>query len=121
MKFVPVVVAILGAAALAAGPSAWAAPAHAKTAKTATPAHVSLPTNVRPERYSIVIKPNAEKLTFSGHEDVTLTVTSATDRIVLNAADIAFQKAGLSGESAAPKVLLDKDQQTAAFVFDHPI
>jgi aminopeptidase N len=112
MKFFPAVVLALLAFSL----SAQAAPKSA-----AKPPHIALPANVRPERYDIMIRPNAEKLSFTGHEDVTLEVKSATDRIVLNAADIAFQKAALSGQAAAPKVVLDKDQQTAAFVFDHPI
>jgi aminopeptidase N len=117
MKFVPAAVAIL----LAATSPAWAASAQPKAAGPAAAGHISLPTNVVPERYEITIRPNAEKLTFSGQEKIAVTVKSATDRIVLNAADIAFQKAELSGQSAAPKVVLDKTQQTAAFVFDHPL
>jgi aminopeptidase N len=116
MKFIPAV----GLAILAFSMSAQAAP-KAKSAAAVKPSHVALPTNVRPERYDILIRPNAEKLSFSGHEDVTLNVTSATDRIVLNAADIAFQKASLSGQTGGPKVVLDKEQQTAAFIFDHAI
>jgi aminopeptidase N len=126
MKFMPAAVAVL----LAVSAPAWvhAAPAAKATAKAAPaakpvafPPHVALPKAVAPERYAITIRPNAEKLTFAGHEDITLTVKSATDRIVLNAADIAFQKVLLSGQSAAPKVELDKDLQTAAFVFAKPL
>ena len=117
MKFVPVFVALL----LAVSAPAWAAPAPAKPGEAAFPPHVALPTNVAPERYDITITPNAAKLSFAGREKIALVVKSATDRIVLNAADIAFQKATLSGQSAAPKVVIDKEQQTAAFVFDHPI
>jgi aminopeptidase N len=135
MKFVPAVVAAL----LAAASPAWAVPAHpkaAKTAKTAKFSHISLPTNVVPDRYEITIRPNAEKLTFAGQEKIAVTVRSATDRIVLNAADIAFQHVGLTAQpqTAAPgmaashairawtpTVTLDKAQQTAAFVFDHPL
>jgi aminopeptidase N len=116
MKFIPAVVLAI----LAFSMSAQAAP-KARSAALVKPSHVALPTNVRPERYDILIRPNAEKLSFSGHEDVTLSVMSATNRIELNAADIAIQKAALSGQTAAPKVVLDKAQQTAAFVFDHPI
>ncbi|HEX3886551.1 MAG TPA: M1 family metallopeptidase [Phenylobacterium sp.] len=120
MKFVPALAAVL----LFVAAPALAAPA-AKTPAAVTPKpfppHVALPTNVRPDRYDITIRPDAANLRFSGHEDITLDVKSATDRIVLNAADIAFEKASLSGQAAAPKVVLDKDQQTAAFVFDHTI
>jgi aminopeptidase N len=117
MKFVP----LFAAFALSATSPAWAATTHPKPVKPAAPAHVSLPTSVAPERYEITIKPNAAALTFAGQEKIAVVVKQPTDRIVLNAADIAFQKASLSGQSAAPKVVLDKDQQTAAFVFDHPI
>ncbi|MFL5295698.1 MAG: M1 family metallopeptidase [Phenylobacterium sp.] len=122
MKFVLVFAAFLFVAAA----PAWAAPAHHANAQTpkARPAgasHVALPTDVRPDRYDIRIRPDAPNLKFSGQEMVALTVTRPTDRIVLNAADIAFQKASLSGEPAAPQIVLDKDQQTAAFVFGHKL
>jgi aminopeptidase N len=118
MKFIPVVVAAM----LAAASPAWAAPTHPKpTGEAAFPPHVALPTNVIPERYEISITPNAGTLTFTGREKIAVTVKSATDRIVLNAADIDIKKAALSGQAAAPKVVLDKEQQTAAFIFDHAI
>jgi hypothetical protein len=44
-------------------------------------------------------------------------VKRTTDRIVLNAADLDIQRASLSGVSAAPRIVLDAGQQTAAFVF----
>ncbi|THD59336.1 M1 family metallopeptidase [Phenylobacterium sp.] len=123
MKFIPAAAAIL----LAVSAPAWAQPAKpaAKAVSAPKPAafppHVALPKTVTPDRYAITIRPSADKLSFSGHEDIALTVRTATDRIVLNAADIAFQKAALSGQSAAPKVELDKEQQTAAFVFAKPL
>jgi aminopeptidase N len=83
--------------------------------------HVALPTDVRPERYDIAITPNAKDLTFLGHEAVVITVKRATSRIVLNAADITFGKVSLSCRDELPKVVVDKDQQTVAFVFAKPI
>jgi aminopeptidase N len=117
MKFLPGLLLSL----LAASAPAWAAPAHVKPVKAAAPAHVALPKDVAPDRYAITITPDPARLTFLGHEDIALTVKSATDRVVLNAADITFKRASLSGQAAAPKVVLDKDQQTAAFVFDRPL
>jgi aminopeptidase N len=117
MKFIPVVVA----AVLAAASPAWAAPAKAKTGEAAFPPHVALPTNVVPVRYDITITPHAEKLTFTGQEKIDLVVKAATDRIVLNAADIAFQRVTLLREGEASKVVLDKEQQTATFIFSKPI
>ena len=43
----------------------------------AAASHVALPANVRPDRYDIVIRPDAARLTFSGREQVALTVTAA--------------------------------------------
>jgi aminopeptidase N len=121
MKFIPALVA----AVVAVSTPALATTTHAKPTTAAKPKafapHVALPTNVAPDRYEITITPNAGKLTFAGQEHIALTVKSATDHIVLNAADIAFQKAALSGETAAPKITLDKDQQTATFAFSHPL
>jgi aminopeptidase N len=120
MKFVPALAAILlfvAAPALAAP----AAKAPAPGAPKSFPPHVALPTNVRPERYDITIRPDAADLKFSGHEAIALTVKSATDRIQLNAADIAFQKVALSGEGSAPTITLNKEQQTATFAFAHPL
>ncbi len=110
MKFLAAVAALLLATA---GPVLAAAP----SAKPAAAQRIVLPTDVRPDRYDIRVKPNAAALTFTGAATIDITVLRATDRIVLNAADLTFGKVSLSGQSAAPKVMLDDAQQTAAFVF----
>src|SRR5262249_14606834 len=87
-----------------------------------------------PERLSVIITPDIANLTFAGNEVITLDVKAATDRIVLNAADLAIKSAILSEYprpgTVAPshkikgwgaKIVLDKDQQTATFVFDHRV
>ncbi len=107
----------LTAALLAASSPSLAASAELKLAA----AHVALPADVRPERYDIAITPNAKDLTFLGHEAVVITVKRATNRIVLNAADITFSKVTISCRDELAKVVIDKDQQTAAFVFAKPI
>jgi len=110
-------------AALAAAVLAASSPALAAAAPTRPPAatRIILPTDVRPDRYDISITPNAEKLTFTGRARIDLRVLKATDRIVLNAADLSFGKVTLSGMSARPRVILDDKQQTAAFVFARPL
>jgi aminopeptidase N len=134
MKFAVAVAAVL----LAAGSPAWATPAQPEKATLpAGSTHIALPSDVAPERYEITIKPNAEALNFAGRERIALVVKRPTDRIVLNAADIAFQKAfltelprtpagpGMEASHAVrawtPSITLDKDQQTVAFVFDQPL
>jgi aminopeptidase N len=111
----------MAAALLAVSSSSLAAPTRHKPAAAKIAPHVALPADVRPERYDIAITPNAKDLTFLGHEAVVITVKRATNRIVLNAADITFGKVTISCRDELPKVVVDKDQQTAAFVFDKPI
>ena len=105
-------------AAVAAIVLATAAPALANAGPKATAAkRIVLPTDVRPDRYDIHVAPDAAKLTFTGTAKIDLTVVRATDRIVLNAADLTFGKVSLSGQAATPRIVLDEAQQTAAFVF----
>jgi len=110
MKFL----ACLAAAFLAASSPVWA-----DAADPLKPAakRVVLPTDVRPDRYDIRVAPDPAKLSFTGHVDIALTVVRPTTRIVLNAADLIFGKVSLSGQDAAPKIELDDQEQTAAFVF----
>jgi aminopeptidase N len=110
-------VLILAAALLAAAVPAMSDAATAKPKAKTGAERIVLPKDVRPDRYEISIRPDAQNLRFDGQEKIALTVLKPTDRIVLNAADLTFQKVALSGQSAAPKVVLDDKQQTAAFVF----
>ena len=122
MKFVPAfVLAALMLRATALSAEAATSTAKPAAAKGATHAHVALPADVRPERYAINIIPNAEKLTFEGHEAITVTVKRATKQIVLNAADIAISKVSISCLPDAPTIAYDKEQQTVAFTFSKAI
>lgn len=111
MKFL----AALAAACLAASSPAWAAAVEPPKAESSK--RVVLPTDVRPDRYAIRVAPDAANLTFTGHVDIDVTVVRATDRIVLNAADLSFGKVSLSGHEGAPRITLDDEEQTAAFDF----
>ncbi len=111
----------LAAALLAVSSPSLSAPARHKPPAAKAVSHVALPADVRPERYDIAITPNAKDLTFLGHEAVVITVKRATNRIVLNAADLTFGKVTISCRDELPKVVIDKDQQTVAFVFAKPI
>jgi aminopeptidase N len=106
---------------VAAAAPALGAPAPAHPAKDAKWGHVGLPTDVAPLRYAVRIRTDAPKLTFAGQARVEIAVKRPTRRIEINAADIAFGKVVLSGRAEAPKVVLDKAQQTADFVFSQPI
>ena len=68
----------------------------------------SLPQTVAPIAYDISVNPDAQALTFSGTESVTIDVKQATDKIVLNAADLTIGKATFDGKAAS--VSYDKAQ-----------
>src|SRR5690242_8683765 len=59
-----------------------------------------LPQTVEPVAYDITVNPNAQAMTFSGSESVTVDVKQATNKIVLNAADLDISKATFDGKAA---------------------
>jgi aminopeptidase N len=61
---------------------------------------VVLPPTVTPNHYRIDVQPDAAALTFRGSVEIDVTVHRATDRIVLNSADLVIDQAVLA--SAAP-------------------
>ncbi len=113
------------AAALVAGccfvPATFAA---GSSDATAIPATTQLPRTVRPLHYDVAVRPDAEKMVFSGHVAIDIDVLQATNSITLNAIDMTFPKVGLSsaqGASAEARVTVDANAQTATFTFDKPI
>jgi aminopeptidase N len=72
-----------------------------------------LPKQVVPEEYSIRIKPDLEKLTFTGSETVKLRARQAVRRLVLNALDLKIRRASLDGKAIPESALkLDPKQET---------
>src|SRR5207342_1938469 len=100
------------------------APAPHNDAPPVVNATTQLPRNVRPTHYTIAVVPNAQALTFTGNIKIALDVLQPTDKIVLNAVDMTFPKAtltGAKGKAMTAKVNTDKDAQTATFSFDKPL
>jgi len=56
-----------------------------------------LPRHVRPTRYDLRLEPDLATLTFTGDQTVTLEVDEPTSEVVLNAVDLAFGEATLTG------------------------
>src|SRR3954449_8909828 len=79
---------------------------------------VQLPSNVTPVHYDLSVTPNPESLSFIGSVRITVDVHEATSEIVLNAADLQFDRAALhrNGEEVAT-VRLGAEQQTATLGF----
>ncbi|MDB5682041.1 MAG: peptidase, partial [Sphingomonas bacterium] len=73
---------------------------------TATPALAAaqLGRDVAPIAYDITINPNAQAMTFTGSETITINVRKATRTITLNAAELAISKATVDGKAAAFKL-----------------
>ena len=87
----------------------------------AAPALVAqrLPTNVRPEHYTLHLTPDLDKATFSGEETIDVTLAQAADSITLNAAEIQFQSVTANNGKRDMKadVSLDEGKQQATFSF----
>jgi aminopeptidase N len=75
-----------------------------------------LPVGVEPVSYDLTLTPDAAKLTFAGHVAVTVDVSRAADRIVLNALNLAMSAASVDGAPA--RVSIDPRTQTASFTQD---
>ncbi|HEY3989795.1 MAG TPA: M1 family metallopeptidase [Acidobacteriaceae bacterium] len=78
-----------------------------------------LPTNVRPEHYTLHLTPDIEKATFSGEETIDVTLAQPADSITLNAAEIQFQSvtANNGKHDLKADVALDNAKQQATFTF----
>jgi aminopeptidase N len=85
------------AALLLAGTASIAVAQAPSEAPAPLPASVTsnLPRNARPLHYRIDIRPDAEKLTFTGTADITLVVFEASNTLTLNANDLTIASAML--------------------------
>jgi len=78
-----------------------------------------LPSTVVPESYTLTLTPDLKAATFSGAETIGVTVAEPTDRITLNAAEIAFQSVTVAaaGKQQIATVSLDAQKEQATFTF----
>jgi aminopeptidase N len=81
-----------------------------------------LPKTVVPVHYAIDLKPNLATLADSGSEVVDIRVLTPTDRLVLNAVDIAIRSASLEGEAGqVASVTPQPKAQTVTLAFPHAL
>ena len=104
---------------LAAGSAMAAGPA-ARPPITAANVTTQLPRGVVPTHYDLAFTPDADKLTFTASVKINVNVVKPTNSITLQAADLTFAKAELTGAGAA-KITVDAEAQTATFTFDKPV
>jgi len=79
-----------------------------------------LPATVKPCHYVVKLKPDLKKFTFTGSLEVSLDVTSATDEIVFNAAELKISEVTVNGE-AAVSVTLDDDLERVVVKVAQPL
>ncbi len=110
--------AILVLAGMCANPSMAVppVPALAAAAQTTT----QLPRTVRPSHYAVSLTPNAQQSRFQAKVTISIDVLQPTSSITLNATDLSFHSATLSGASTKPAtatVKLNANDQSATFSF----
>ncbi len=113
--------AVLVLAGLSAYP-ALAAPAASAVTQTTT----QLPRTVRPTHYALSITPDAKAASFAATIAIDIDVLEATSRITLNATELSFTNAQLTGADGkgTPRkasITLDAKNETASFGFEQPL
>ena len=120
--------AVLTLLALSGAPAVLAAPASASASVDASQTTTQLPRGIIPSHYALSLTPNAAASTFDASVTITLTVSQPTASITLNAADLVFRRAVLSGAGkpaqttqSATEITLDAAHQSATFRFAKPL
>src|SRR5579864_493229 len=80
-----------------------------------------LPKTVVPLHYGLDLAPDLDKLTFAGSETVDINVTASTDRLVLNAVDLAVSRAVIGDDPTPAEIALDAGEETVTLTFARPI
>jgi aminopeptidase N len=85
-----------------------------------------LPGGVRPEHYSISITPDLKAAKFAGHETIDVVLEEASDKITLNAAEIAFGAVRATAGDYKPSfqtatVSQDDKKEQATLTFAQPL
>jgi aminopeptidase N len=80
-----------------------------------------LPKTVVPIHYALDLKPDLDKLAFAGSETVEIAVRSPTERLVLNAVDLAVTQATIDIEATPAQIALDAANETVTLTFPRPI
>lgn len=80
------------------------AAAPAPTSAAASSITTQLPHTAKPTHYAVEITPHADKMTFDGKVAIDVSVLQATDRIVLQAANLSLARGTLTQKAASRKL-----------------
>ncbi len=82
-----------------------------------------LPTDVTPQHYSLTLEPDLKAATFTGKEEIDVTLGKPANSITLNAAQITFQSVTITadGNTQTANVTENKPDQQATFHVDKEI
>jgi aminopeptidase N len=80
-----------------------------------------LPKTVVPLHYALDLTPDLDKLTFAGAETIDINVTAPTDRLVLNAVDLAVTRAAIGDDPTPAQIALDAGEETVTLTFAREI
>ncbi len=78
-----------------------------------------LPTNARPDRYTLAITPNIPAATFAGTETIDVTLAAPSATITLNSLEIQIQSVTADGKPGT--VSYDPAKEQATFTFPRPL
>src|SRR3989344_4070431 len=78
---------------------------------------------VIPEKYSITLSPNLEKIIFFGEESIQIKILKDTNKISINSNELEIFSVSViqNQEINAEKISYDKEMQTATFLFNKKI
>jgi hypothetical protein len=82
-----------------------------------------LPETVMPVHYALDLKPDFDRLSFTGTEIVDIDVAApAANRLVLNAVDLTIENASIDGDNLpSTAIMLDAAAETLTLSLPHPI
>ena len=95
----------------------WIAAAAASGAALVEPER--LPAGVTPIHYDLALVPDSAHLSFRGRVRIDIEVQTAVPAVVLNADELALDKAVLDGKTPASSIALDARLQRATLAFAH--